>query len=197
MTPRLRDDSGMSTVEVIVAMALAGILGIITLFAFLTMNRAADSSMERALTASEARAALDAWNDLLAVRESPAGDAQAQPAIEAIDDDEIVFYASLDNRPADSLDVEPPTKIHVYQLGGLLIEERFFPDGGGYPEDPTVRRLLGENATLTITAYAAGETAPMALGDLDNAERSRIERIDLGLVIRDGTGAARSFGATS
>ncbi len=199
MSARVRGDGGFTTTEVVVALGVSAILGIITLFCVLGIQRSSAASIERSETASTARAALDSWKALLAVRESPVRDESERPAIESITTDTIVFYASIDNRTAAG-EFLAPTRVRVTSDGGRLVEERTaatVPEDASpsYPAEPTTRRHLGDDATVEFRAYAAdGRAIPLSDENLEGTSRARITRIEIRLTIVDDAGETHRFG---
>jgi hypothetical protein len=161
----LRRDDGMTTIELITAMMISSILGAMTLFVFLSLNAASARSVDRALTASEARVILSSWSDLLQVAESPERRVDAYPAFETVTRDRITFYASLENRTGTNV-FGRPTRVTLESDGGKIVEERFAPDADGWPDEPTTRRVLATGASATFTALdASGAEVGSFAGD--------------------------------
>jgi len=161
---RLQDDAGMSMIELITAMAVSSILGAMTIFVFVSLNSASSSSVDRSLSATQARVVLSSWSSLLQVAESPLRDVDEFPAFEKITADAVTFYASVDNRSTSSTTFGLPTRISLFTQDGDVIEERFQPTATGWPATPTVRRVLAESAQLHFAAVDASGVPVGQLG---------------------------------
>lgn len=195
MIARIRRDEGMTTTELIVAMAITALLGIMTLTVILGLSRASDTATERSQSASVARTALESWGSLLAVRESPKFDESAAPSIETITDDSIVFYASIDNRPLESGEVTEPTRIEIAASGAGIVERRYEPN---HPETLVTERRLVPNGSLSVRAYRAdGRSLALSTSSdspLTDAQRAAIDRVALEITVRDERGRSYSYG---
>jgi len=196
MISRLRRDEGLTTAELIVAMAVGIVLGAMTLALILGLNRVSSEAIDRSESATTARAALESWRDLLSVRESPAFDEFETPSVEAIDRTSIVFYASINNRQATG-PATAPTKIEIRVEDSGLVERRYEPTGDGYAEEPTITRHLAEAASLSFTAYSTdGHAMPLPMNDDERAaDRTMISRVDVSLTVIDDAGGSHSFKA--
>lgn len=198
---RLRDDRGLTLTELVVAMAISGIVGALTVALVVSMSDSSRATTERAAATAEARVAFDEWRDLLAVRESPVRDESSWPAVEKITGSSVAFYSSLGNRTG-SADPTAPTLIRISAEGGRLREERFHATDPGaavptYPAAPSSTRLLSLDATLEVAAFTA-QGAPIPLSaSPDATQRAQIDRIELTVTITDDRGVAHTFGAVS
>lgn len=156
----VRDDRGISLVEVMVAMGLTAILGAMTLLVFLGLNNAARPASEQSFSASEARVVLDSWNRLVQLAESPERSPESYPAFESITSHDIIFYASLDNRSGTNL-FTLPTRVRIANatIEGRtsVVECRYAVTAGGWALDS--RRILVPNGSVSFTAVdGAGTT---------------------------------------
>lgn len=198
MIARIRRDDGITTTELIIAMAITAVLGVMTLTVILGLSRASDASTERSQSASVARTALESWGSLLAVRESPELDESAAPSIETITADSIVFYASIDNRALDGSEATSPTRIEITASGAGLAERRFDPD---HPETMLTERHLVPNGSLSVRAYRADgrQIALPSSADspLTDAQRAAIDRVTLEVTVRDERGRSYSYGGAN
>ena len=145
-------DAGMTTLELITAMTISSILGAMTLFVFLSLTSGAASSVERSLSASQARVVLSSWNSLFQLAESPVREVQVIPAFEKVTTTEVIFYSSIDNRDRDSEAFDLPTKVRLSVTGGEIREQRFEAEGSGWRESPTVSRVLATGASASFVA---------------------------------------------
>ena len=161
---RLHGDAGMSMIELITAMAVSSILGAMTLFVFVSLNSASSSSVDRSLSATQARVILSSWSGLLQVAESPLRDTDEFPAFEKITSTAVTFYASVNNRSTTSTAFTLPTRVSLFTEDGDVIEERFQPTATGWPTTPTVRRVLAESAQLHFDAVDASGVPVGQLG---------------------------------
>ena len=195
MIARLRRDEGITTAELIVAMAIGTILGMMTLAVILGLSKASDASIERSEMSTTARTALDSWTNLLAVRESPVQDESDVPSIEQISTDSITFYAAIDNRPLGTNDIFPSTRIVVRPEGRGIVEERYDPAN---PDEQVTSRLLVADGSLTLRAFR-GDGRSIALPsvsdeNLSGAQRAAIDRVDITMTVRDDKGHTYTYG---
>jgi len=197
MIARLRRDDGLTTAELIVAMAIGIVLGAMTLTLILGLNRVSSEAIDRSESATTARAALESWRDLLSVRESPTFDEFEKPSVEEINGSSIVFYASINNRQATG-PATAPTKIELREEdGGGIVERRYEPTGDGYADEPTITRHLADTASLSFVAYSTdGQAMPLPMNDDEHATaRAMISRVDVSLTVIDDAGGSHSFKA--
>jgi hypothetical protein len=191
MIGRIRRDEGITTTELIIAMAITAVLGVMTLTVILGLSRASDASTERSQSASVARTALESWDSLLAVRESPELDESAAPSIETITADSVVFFASIDNRALDDSEATNPS-------GTGIVERRFDPDR---PEVMVAERHLVPNGSLAVRAYRADgrQIVVPASADspLTDAQRAAIDRVALEITVRDERGLTYTYGGAN
>jgi hypothetical protein len=198
MIGRIRRDEGITTTELIIAMAITAVLGVMTLTVILGLSRASDASTERSQSASVARTALESWDSLLAVRESPELDESAAPSIETITADSVVFFASIDNRALDDSEATDPTRIEIAASGTGIVERRFDPDR---PEVMVAERHLVPNGSLAVRAYRADgrQIVVPASADspLTDAQRAAIDRVALEITVRDERGRTYTYGGAN
>jgi len=148
---RSSSDSGMTTIELITAMSISSVLGIMALYVFLSLNSATTSTIEQSSSATEARVILDSWNTLLQVAETPLRTNGDVHAFEKVTASQVTFYASINNRTGTNVE-SLPTKVNLISAGGEVIEERYTPTSMGWPASPTVRRILATGASATFAA---------------------------------------------
>jgi prepilin-type N-terminal cleavage/methylation domain-containing protein len=184
-------ERGFTLTELITAMGLSVILGTMTLLVFVGLNRASLSTVERSLSASEARNILSSWTSLLQVAESPFHD-ENTPAFETVTGNELVFYASIDNRMHGN-DFGLPTRISVRGEGGTIVEEHYAPDGtGGWQPTPTTR-VLASDATVSFSAVDDQGAAVSGSG----TQLADVATVRIALAVTDRTGAVHSYDASS
>jgi prepilin-type N-terminal cleavage/methylation domain-containing protein len=191
-------DRGITLTELIIAMALSSILGTMTLLVFLGLNTASTTTVERSLSASEARVILSSWSSLLQVAESPSRNAAAQPAFARATATELCFYASLDNRsPASgAANFGAPTPVRLFQEGESVVEERFTPS---YSDDcestPAIRRVLADRATVGFDVL---DKTGAAISPGDSAEDLQdVATVSIRLTVTDDTGEVHVYDAAA
>jgi prepilin-type N-terminal cleavage/methylation domain-containing protein len=186
----LRGERGMTLVELVVAMALSGVLAAMTTFAFVGLSRAVRTTTTTSQSASQARVALNSWTTLLEAAESPTRNVDDVPAFETVDATTLVFYSSLNNRSTATTTFTAPTKIRIALVGGQLIEKRYAPTGSTWPTDPTTTRNLGAATALAFTAYNADGSAAVAT---TAAGRAKIVRVAISITVTDQYGKAHTY----
>jgi Tfp pilus assembly protein PilW len=189
-------ERGITLTELIVAMALSTILGTMTLFVFLGLNTASTTTIQRSISATEARVILSSWNSLLQVAESPVRNDGAKPAFARLDSSAVCFYASIDNRsPAvGAANFSAPTPVKLYQDGDSVVEERFLPSyNDDCASDPVVRRVLGTRASVTFTGFDK-MGSPVASGST-GAALENVATVAIALTVTDRFGETHEYDA--
>lgn len=163
---RLRDDSGFSLVELMVA----SMLGIIILAASLSVMdfgaRSQKATADRIDSVANGRLVLEQVSRQLRSQLCPGitTDGQETPALEVAEDDRVVFYASL---------AEAPT-----QSGRLTIQRRelqFVPASAGANRGALVERVVtgtvpSGGTTMTFTGTPVERTLAPDVGRVSNGQ---------------------------
>ena len=140
LSAQLRADGGVTLAELLVAIGLTMVIGLMATMFFITASHATDKSVLTIQDTSSARVVLDSWSDMVRV----AGwlDVNTKnDRFEQITPNKIVFYANLGNRndPATGAviagqSVDPVTKVALMlkpkdgSTDGQLIEVLFDSD---------------------------------------------------------------------
>jgi type II secretory pathway pseudopilin PulG len=124
LTARLRrlraDDRGMSLAELLVAMGITMIIGVVTASFFLGASRTGYRTVLTNQNTGDARVVLDSWTAMLRVAGWLDTGAQTD-RFEEITPTKIVFYANLDNRSnADGTTIAGQTVAPVTKVALLL-----------------------------------------------------------------------------
>lgn len=126
LKPR-NNDAGLSLVEMVVAMVLAGIVGSLLLAWFVGASDTSTATTNSDLAAADARGTLQSWARYLQVAGSPTGGTGAG-RIESLDADSIAFNARLANDPSCTTDAacDPlattPVTLQLDPITGALSE---------------------------------------------------------------------------
>jgi type II secretory pathway pseudopilin PulG len=151
-------DTGISLVELLVAMALSVILGAVTMTLFVQISSAANDTTDRAIHSSQARSTLQAWGSYLQVADDPSASGTGVSRFEWFTSSSVLFYSDLHNRDGSLATTNAPTMIWLrLDAAGQLVEERFPATPSSYPASPVVCRIVGFKVTATklFTPYDA------------------------------------------
>ena len=148
---RPRGDAGISLMELMVAMTLTALLGLLAVNFFVTTDNTGVKTELTNQAVADARVTLDSWTALLRVATWLDPSVQSD-RFEEVTPTKIVFYANLDNRTTADQQVGAPTKVALMLRqtnpvtgDGQLIQVIFGPDN----TTPTSVRQLAFNATPT------------------------------------------------
>jgi type II secretory pathway pseudopilin PulG len=189
---RLRSDSGVTLVEVVVVCGLLTIVLGFILQGFVSMQRAFQGDENRLETLDQARQLMDIMSkDLRTATSLTAGTDPFQLA----DSREIRFYANLNNPNGT------PNLIHIYvrSTDNALIEESTPPDSGScttsctYNNGPTTVRLVGQyvaNSTTPIFTYYDANGNALSPTPLSGTNQLAVQSIQITLQIRKSTSLA-------
>jgi len=134
--PRLRGDQGLTLSELLVAMGLTTIAGVMSLSFFVGTNDVNRRTLERGYNSSQARITLDSWITMLRVAD-PDGLLKITPT-------KIQFYANLANRDGSGTAAPgAPTLMTLELTDGQLVETR-----------PTGRRIVAQGASASGVLFA-------------------------------------------
>lgn len=139
------DDAGMTLTELLVAMGLSMIIGAMTLGMFVNISDTTRRSIDRTVTSSAARNAIQAWTSYLRVADGPAAGSRVS-RVEWLTDHDMLFYADLFNRSLDTVATTgAPTMLWLRRdTANRLIEEQFASSATAGTR-PTVCRTLVDN----------------------------------------------------
>jgi hypothetical protein len=159
---RAGGDAGVSLTELIVAMTLAMVLGVLTMQLFVTVDTATTSTTDRTVNTAQASNIMQAWSQYLHIADGTiAGVASGR--FEWLTSGDMLFYSGLANR-LSSLNTNvtaAPTMMWLrLDTAGNLVEEQFSllaVLGATW----TSCRVLGLKVTSTalFTAYDANGTS--------------------------------------
>jgi type II secretory pathway component PulJ len=156
MLTRLREartgDTGITLVEVVVAMVLMTIVGAMSVQFFVTMFGYSGRSTDQNLSSAMARNVLDEWTALLRVADSPSQPGTTTGRIAMITATELQFYANVGNRncAGTCTAASMPTLIDLSLSGSELYEKRYVYANGAYPSTPTVTDVLASGVSAPV-----------------------------------------------
>ena len=171
---RAGGESGISLMELVMAMTLSVILGAITTVLFVAVDSSTAASTDRAIDSAKARNVLQAWTSYLQVSDGPTA-GSAVNRFEWFSPTNILFYSGLFNRSQGSLTTtSAPTLIWLrLSSAGQLVEEQFKPIPTSFPASPTTCRILssGVTASKLFTPYSStgGDLSSVNLGTAQTA----------------------------
>jgi hypothetical protein len=166
---RAAGDTGISLMELIMAIVLSVVLGAITSVLFVAVDKSTAASTDRAIDSGKARNVLQSWTSYLQVADGPTA-GSAVNRFEWFSPSSIMFYAGLFNRSQGSLTTtSAPTLIWLrLSSAGQLVEEQFTPIPASFPASPTTCRILssGVSGTKVFTPFnhAGNDISAVNLG---------------------------------
>ncbi|MDT4922286.1 MAG: hypothetical protein QOI15_3188 [Pseudonocardiales bacterium] len=157
-------DTGITLMELLVAMVLNVVIGAHAVGIFLKVNDSTRTSTDRSVSTASARNAIQAWTAYLRVADGKTAGVKTN-RIEWLAPNDMLFYADLYNRTVDNLAVTgAPTMVWLrLDSTGALVEERFASTAAAGTQPSACRLLAGAVSTPTdplFTAYEASG-APM------------------------------------
>ena len=166
-------DAGMSIIELVVAMVVSLIVGVMALNFFVgTLNESAKTTTSTLVTAG-ARNVLDSVAQLIQVADSPLQEGASSNRFEQIGPDDLIFYANVANRGGATSTSAPtaPLKIWISLSGGQLVERRYTADAGSsapftyssYPSTPSTSLVLLGCTTATANCFTPGTVSATTL----------------------------------
>lgn len=165
------DDSGMTIIELIVAMTLSTIIGTVALIFVVQSTRTSTSTTERTISTAQARSLLQSWSTYLHVADDPTAAGLAENRFEWFTATDIAFHSDIDNRDGTTGATSAPWLVWLRaDSAGQLVEETFTSTPTRYPASPTRCRVLTGpvSASSLFTAYNSNGTGLSGL-DLGTA----------------------------
>jgi hypothetical protein len=213
-----RRESGVSLVELVVAMTLMTVIGGMTLTFFVSADAADTRTIDGNVSTAGARNVLESWSRLLSLADSPQT-AGASGRFQQITPTSAIFYANVNtNRATSSGARTAPTKVFLSLESGQLIERSYAPNSATapstYPSSPTTTRYLVSGVVTTgwlFTPYvlgsppsisepndcsggAAGLCAGVAAAD---AILPTVVRVDIAFTVKSSSGVSQSYSASA
>lgn len=187
-----RGDSGISLIELLVAMTLMGIVGAMTTSFFITANGATTNTVDSNVATANARNVIEGWTRLLNLADSPSTAGTGTGRFEKITPTTAVFYSNInDNRATSSGLRTAPTKISLSLENGQLVERHYAPLSAvapsNYPGVATQTIYLASDVQTTgwlFAPYRSG--SPTTLVEPNNCANDTAA----GLCSDDTAGAA-------
>jgi Tfp pilus assembly protein PilW len=150
---RCSGDAGITLMELVVAMGIAVIVGVMSTNFLMSALHTGDKTVKTNQDTGDARVTLDSWTSMLRVADF-LDTADQKDRFEQITATKIVFYANLNNRTTANSSVGPVTKValmfqetNATTHDGQLIEV-VYPAGNNSSSTPRVRRVA-QNVTKT------------------------------------------------
>ena len=148
-----QDDGGWSIAELLVAMVLMSIFGLLTARLFVTVESSASGSTDRSINSASAASVTNGWAEYLRVADGTTPGSSSN-RFEWITANDMLFYANLFNRGTTGGGLSTTTGATMIWLRldskGVLIEEQF-PSNAAFGASPTrCRRLLGGVTTSRL-----------------------------------------------
>jgi Tfp pilus assembly protein PilW len=173
-------DHGISLMEMVVAMALATILGAATLYLFVSVDSSTAATNDRTINTANARNTLEAWTSYLQVSDGTVP-GNAANRFEWLTPSDMLFYADINNRNNASGPASAPTLMWLRRdSAGHLIEEQFASSAVAGSSAQICRRL-GESVT-------AGTASTPALFTPTSSTGASLGSNDLGTAPSAGSG---------
>jgi prepilin-type N-terminal cleavage/methylation domain-containing protein len=199
---RTRDDDGFTLPELLVAMALAGVLLTAIAAVTISVSRSVGAVSSSIAATADARLAVESMTRRLRVADSPHRTAdKPPPAIAAAGTRGITFYANI-ARPATSTSPGPTQVEYVVDEATSCLRETLTPAAGAQPPytyDPTTSttRCVAHGVIVgpVFSYYATDALDPMEMpdGTLEPSLRGAVTSVVIRLQLLDASsGAGRS-----
>jgi Tfp pilus assembly protein PilW len=149
------NDAGISLAELLVAMALATIIGAMTMVTFVNVSDSTAATTDRVIGSSQARNTLQSWTGYLRVADGTTAGSTTN-RFEWLTGTDVLFYADLKNRTASADTVTAPTMIWLrLDSASRLVEEQFSSTAAAGAHWTTCR-ALADSATAPETDLRSG-----------------------------------------
>jgi type II secretory pathway component PulJ len=179
-------DAGITVMELLVSMVLSTVLGAMTLYFFVSVDKSSASADDRTISTANARNTLEAWTSYLQVSDGTTP-GNGKNRFEWLTANDALFYANLYNRPGTGETVNAPTMIWLrLDTKGRLVEEQFASSAVAGTAARICRRLA--QTTSAGTTEIQANTGSLQLFTPRSANGSLLTHVDLGAAPTSGAG---------
>jgi hypothetical protein len=215
----IRDEDGVSLIELVLAMGLMTVIGAMTLTFFISLSSASTKTVKGNFGTSAARNVLEAWTRLLSLADSPSTAGAGSGRIVQLTPTSAIFYANVNrNRATTSGARTAPTKISLALESGQLVERDYAPLSptapSAYPGLPTSTQYLARDVTISGWLFApyvlatppsikepndcSGGTAGLCAGIAEaDALLPTVVRVDITFSVQSKDGPAQTFSSSA